>query len=169
MKPFLVATQHFCEAIFCWVAFICSTIFAKPFSGLHLFLLGCIYCREAALKFDLCKKTQSATRPGPARLPATCPRNCRFKDVRLAIFGSSSLMVEKGLCFRPTGLMAWRLMKPSANRMVVDSNPATTILRIHCEKIRRSTKSTRVLDCLPRTILEQNMLRGPHGLPSPMY
>ena len=28
---------------------------------------GPFNCREAALKFDLCKKTQSATRPGPAR------------------------------------------------------------------------------------------------------
>ena len=65
--------------------------------------------------------------------------------------------------------MAKRLMQPADYWMVVGSTPATTRLRLHCEKMKRLTECTRVLDCFLRVILEQNLLRGPHGLPGPMY
>ena len=122
------------------------------------------YCREAALKSDIGTKTHSATRPGPAHPPATWPRNCPFKGVRLRdswVLRDCAMKGFPQLADRPNGLAVSGTTSKLRGRG----------FKSRYDRIENPLRQneTCVLGRLPRTILEQNLLRGPNGLHSPMY
>ena len=97
------------------------------------------YCREAALKFDLRKETQSTTRTGTARARPDCPLPAPgMSDLRM------SIGPPMGTPTQPTDSMAQRRMAQDRSRVIVGLTPAANVRRDPCEQPEQSSEETRL-------------------------